>query len=160
MKNLIIKAVLVASIAFSSVFSLATNSAYATAISSFTRTCEKISVNSGILSATCKQPDGQSQNTQIDLNKYIGNSGGNLSWDGTNFSNSCSGVSLDNDTLVAECKKINGYRQSTKISLIERIENKNGNLDLISSSQEKGHIYSLENGDDWFYFEDQYTTGN
>ncbi|MFN6571648.1 CVNH domain-containing protein [Dendronalium sp. ChiSLP03b] len=63
----------------------------AMATGQFSFSCDKdnIQINGSILSTSCKKNNGDLQPTSIDLNKYIGNSNGTLSWNDTNFSKTC-----------------------------------------------------------------------
>ncbi|WP_332987291.1 CVNH domain-containing protein [Scytonema sp. PRP1] len=103
----------------------------------FSLTCDKdkIEINGSILSTSCKKSNGDSQQTSIDLDKYIGNLDGKLSWSDKNFSKSCKNIapaqllSTRQLVLVAECKTAAGdtYYPS-EIELDSHIVNIDGTL--------------------------------
>jgi hypothetical protein len=84
----------------------------AMATGEFSLSCDKdkIEINGSILSTSCTKSNGNSQETSIDLDKYIGNLDGKLSWSDKNFSKTCKNIApaqLLNTRqliLVAECQ--------------------------------------------------------
>ncbi|QUC21291.1 uncharacterized protein UV8b_05534 [Ustilaginoidea virens] len=82
-----------------------------------------------ILHASCVDNDGNSHDSQLDLDHYIGNSDGWFAWDGVNFSKTASNVQLQGSQLTAELATLSGEpRERQVINLDERIGNNNGQL--------------------------------
>ncbi|MFM6001809.1 MAG: CVNH domain-containing protein [Sphaerospermopsis kisseleviana] len=108
----------------------------AMATGGFSQTCKNIVLDGSILSAACEKADGYTlENTSIDLDGYIGNLDGTLSWGDHLFSLTCKSVGLGQSlsnrhyTLNAECKRRNGYTYiPTEIDLDAYIANINGEL--------------------------------
>ncbi|WP_414580984.1 CVNH domain-containing protein [Scytonema sp. PCC 10023] len=109
----------------------------AMATGEFSLSCDKdkIEINGSILSTSCTKSNGDSQQTSIDLDQYIGNLDGKLSWSDKNFSKSCKNIapaqllSTRQLVLVAECKTASGdtYYPS-EIELDSHIVNIDGTL--------------------------------
>jgi hypothetical protein len=109
----------------------------AIATGEFSLSCDKdkIEINGSILSTSCTKSNGDSQQTFIDLDKYIGNLDGTLSWGDKNFSKTCKNIapaqllSTRQLILVAECKTAAGdtYYPS-EIELDSHIVNIDGTL--------------------------------
>ncbi|MBN3908178.1 MAG: cyanovirin [Nostoc sp. NMS1] len=110
-------------------FNLVINNAWATG--QFSQTCENISVNGSTLTATCEKADGYTPSTtSINLNPYIANLDGTLSWDGEQFAQTCENVGLAGASrLRAECERADGQTYlGTYIDLNEHITNIDGTL--------------------------------
>lgn len=104
----------------------------------FSLSCDKdnIQLDGSTLSTKCQKSNGDSQQTSIDLNRYIGNQDGKLSWDDEDFSKTCKNIGLAQllNTrqliLVAECQSADrkSYYPS-EIELDARINNDDGTLE-------------------------------
>lgn len=105
----------------------------ALATGDFSNTCREINlVNQTTVRAICKRRDQSEQYTTTDLNRYIANADGQLSWDlnGGKFILTCQQPNLlgEIQRLGAYCKKRNGATQITFINLNEHIANIDGFL--------------------------------
>ncbi len=110
-------------------FSIAIANAWATG--EFSQTCENISVEGSILTADCEKADGYTlSTTTIDLNPYIANLDGTLSWDGDKFALTCDNIGLaGRNRLRAECERADGVTYlGTYINLDEHVANIDGQL--------------------------------
>ncbi|MBD2602942.1 cyanovirin [Scytonema hofmannii FACHB-248] len=108
-------------------FDLFTSNAWA--LGDFSKTCRDASVSGSTLRASCEKANGGFTPTSIDLNPYIGNIDGSLSWNDKNFIETCRGTALKSgSTLTAECKKRNQDFVGTSINLDDHIANIDGNL--------------------------------
>ncbi len=104
----------------------------------FSPTCdnEKIEIDGSTLSASCEKRNGDSQETSIDLARYIGNLDGKLSWGDKDFSKTCKNINLaqllstKQLIIVAECQPaVGGDSYSpTEIELDAHIANIDGTL--------------------------------
>jgi hypothetical protein len=115
-------------------FNLVINPAMATG--QFGKTCQDVQLNGSILSASCKRIDGTYEATKIDLDNFIGNLNGTLSWDDHLFSLTCKDVGLSQSlstreyVLNAQCEKVDGKTYvPTEINLDEDIANIDGLLE-------------------------------
>ncbi|KAF9174867.1 hypothetical protein BGX21_010660 [Mortierella sp. AD011] len=98
---------------------------------SFSTTSTNVRLEDGhILVATCTDADGNSHESKLDLDDFIGNDNGWFAWDRENFSHSAKDVRLrDGYFLIAELpKRDGGYRETQGIDLNQRISNDNGKL--------------------------------
>jgi hypothetical protein len=110
----------------------------AMATGEFSLTCdnEKIEIDGSTLSASCEKRNGDSQQTSIDLNRYIGNLDGTLSWGDKDFSKTCKNIGLaqllstKQLILVADCQPaVGGDSYSpTEIDLDAHLANIDGTL--------------------------------
>lgn len=108
----------------------------AMATGQFSLTCENIDLSGSTLSATCETTDGDLSETSIDLNQYIGNLDGILSWDDQDFSQTCQDVALaqllgsKQLILVANCQPADGgdTDHPSDIELDAHIANIDGTL--------------------------------
>jgi hypothetical protein len=105
----------------------------ASATGQFSKTCDDINIEGSTLSATCQTIDGDYQETSINLDKYVGNLDGKLSWGDHDFSQTCENVavaqSLKGEYQVAgKCKTKAGAYTQTELGLDARIANIDGNL--------------------------------
>lgn len=112
-------------------FNLVVNNASATG--QFSKTCKDINIEGSILSASCKTIKGYYQETSINLDAYVGNLDGILSWGDHNFSLTCDNVALAQSLrgeyeVVGKCKTIAGDYNQTELALDAHIANINGNL--------------------------------
>lgn len=115
-------------------FNLVVDQAKATG--QFSQTCYDINISGSTLSATCEKADGYTpKDTSIDLDQYIGNLDGTLSWGDEKFSLTCENIGLAQLlssrqlVLSAKCEKRDGitYDQSD-IELDDHIANIDGTL--------------------------------
>ncbi|KAK2593565.1 hypothetical protein QQS21_008740 [Conoideocrella luteorostrata] len=84
------------------------------------------------LHATCYDNEGNSHDSQINLNEFIGNSDGWFVWGGENFSDTAQEIELEGSTLSAYLKPVDGSdRERQGIDLNEKIGNENGQLVFI-----------------------------
>jgi hypothetical protein len=90
--QVLLRATLVFLLAFFVSFNLVVDKAMATG--QFSLTCEDITLDGSTLSAMCETRNGDQKETSINLDKYIGNLDGTLSWDDHNFSQTCSDLGL------------------------------------------------------------------
>ncbi|NER01780.1 MAG: cyanovirin [Okeania sp. SIO3C4] len=94
----------------------------------FSGSCSDSYVSGAILSSTCKNNQGGTNPTEIDLNLYIGNVNGKLVWQKENFIATCSSTQLvGSSVLVAQCEGPGG-KVPAQINLDERIGDNNGYL--------------------------------
>ncbi|NMG06876.1 CVNH domain-containing protein [Brasilonema sp. UFV-L1] len=108
-------------------FNLVTDNAWA--LGKFSRTCENISISGSKLSASCEKANGGFNQTSINLNPYIENVDGKLTWQPSNFIETCRGTGLSgSNVLKAECKTRNQNFVSTSINLDDHIANIDGKL--------------------------------
>ncbi|MEB3357256.1 MAG: CVNH domain-containing protein [Synechococcales bacterium] len=92
-------------------------------------TCDDIHVGGSFLSAMCEKADGYTmKETEIDLDDYIGNLDGELSWGDHLFSLTCYDIYTDTDILSANCLDREGYIVPTELDLDDHIANIDGNL--------------------------------
>jgi len=105
----------------------------------FAQTCVNVYVHNIYekteLYASCKSKAGDYKDTSINLDPWIGNDHGNLTWDNhyNYFSRTCGWMILSNDykILYAKCQKyVDGKRllNDTSIDLNAKITNKDGVL--------------------------------
>jgi len=94
----------------------------------FSQTCTNISMHGSKLVAHCRRIDQSYKKTAINLDRYIGNINGVLSWDDGNFSQTCRNVHARGGVLKAVCERRNGSLKKTSIDLDEGISNINGSL--------------------------------
>ncbi|MDZ8235626.1 MAG: CVNH domain-containing protein [Nostoc sp. ChiQUE01a] len=109
-------------------FNMAIANAWATG--QFSQTCQNISVEGSTLTADCQNADGYTvSTTTIDLNPYISNLDGTLSWDGDKFALTCDNIGLaGRNRLRAECERADGETLGTYINLDEHLANIDGQL--------------------------------
>jgi len=110
----------------------------AMATGQFSLSCDKdnIELDGSTLSTKCQKMNGDSQQTSIDLNRYIGNLDGKLSWGDENFSKTCKNTGLaqllntKQLILVAECQSADrkSYYPS-ELELDAHITNYDGTLE-------------------------------
>ncbi|KAI5854963.1 Cyanovirin-N [Tricharina praecox] len=100
---------------------------------SFHLSSEEICVEDNrILVGRLRKEDGSLNETQIDLDQFIGNNNGHFQWDGEGFSGSASNVHFSIEgggevpVLRANLRDENGEEKSADINLAERVQNHNG----------------------------------
>ncbi|KAJ5089035.1 hypothetical protein N7532_007719 [Penicillium argentinense] len=87
-----------------------------------------------ILKTVLRDADGEEQDSELDLNQFIGNNDGSFAWDDKNFQESASNISLTREgdeeipVLRATLGTVEGEEQEADINLAERIGNDNGTL--------------------------------
>ena len=94
----------------------------------FSQSCHSISVDGNQLSAICRTTDQREVETGINLDQFIGNIDGNLTWGESDFSLSSSKMYMDGSILFALCKKMNGDEKPSGLNLDAAISNIDGNL--------------------------------
>jgi len=101
----------------------------------FSQTCFDVTINGSVLSAQCEKINGSYQPTSINLDAYIGNLNGVLSWGDRNFSLTCADAAVAQSLstrqleLAAKCEKADGYTlNQSDISLDTHIANIDGTL--------------------------------
>ena len=114
---------------------------------SFSESVDNIRLHQGyLLRANCQQEDGEWRESQIDLNRIIGNEDGKMIsqssgkstnrslgwfvWGAENFAESADEIQLEGGSyLTANLpKRDGGFRERQGINLNERIANENGRL--------------------------------
>ncbi|KZZ88473.1 Cyanovirin-N [Moelleriella libera RCEF 2490] len=100
---------------------------------SFAQTSTEYWLEDGhILHAYCQNADGDSVQSQIDLNGFIGNSDGWFEWGGVDFTETAENIQLEGSRLTAELYTVEGgTRERQGIELNDRIGNDNGQLSYI-----------------------------
>ncbi|MCG5060772.1 MAG: CVNH domain-containing protein [Limnoraphis sp. WC205] len=108
----------------------------AMATGQFSKTCEDIKLDGSILSASCERIDSSHQDTSINLDNFIGNLNGSLSWGDHLFSLTCKDIGLGQSlstreyVLSAQCEKADGKTYVlTEITVDEDIANIDGLLE-------------------------------
>ena len=131
--NFLLKVTLVFLFACVISFNLVVDRAMATG--DFSQSCADIKLDGSSLSAECRKINGAYENTTINLDDYIGNLDGTLSWGDHLFSRTCKdiylGQLLSNREYVinASCEKRDGYTyEATEINLDDHIANIDGAL--------------------------------
>jgi hypothetical protein len=98
--------------------------------SSYQNSCNGISISGNLLSANCRDRNGQFRQSSLRL-KGIENINGALTVTSSdrvsNFQLSCNSIFIRRNVLSATCKKMNGNLEQTSITL-NGIENINGAL--------------------------------
>ena len=94
----------------------------------FSNSSSNIYLNGTNLCATCLDSQGNKHDSSIDLNNYIGNIEGTLTWGESNFAGSSSNFSLSGAVLSAECSDSDGNTHHSSINLNNYISNQEGAL--------------------------------
>lgn len=94
----------------------------------FSHTCRDISIDGGQLSAICRTQDQRERNTAINLDRFIGNIDGRLTWGERNFSHSSRDIYVDGNRLEAICRAMDGSERQSSLNLDRAISNINGKL--------------------------------
>ena len=94
----------------------------------FTNSSSNIYLSGTTLYATCQDYDGNEHTSSINLNNYIGNIEGTLTWGESNFAGSSSNFSLSGAVLSAECSDSDGNTHHSSINLNNYISNQEGAL--------------------------------
>ena len=133
--SLLLKIVIVSLLFFTASFNFGVDQAMATGQFSLSCDPNSIVINGSILSTACKKSDGDLQQSSIDLDQYIGNSGGILTWGDKDFSKSCKNIapaqllSSKKLVLVGECETATrDTYNSSEIELDTHLANINGLL--------------------------------
>ncbi|KAF6818380.1 cyanovirin-n family protein [Colletotrichum plurivorum] len=102
---------------------------------SFHASAQNIRVDDGhILRAELANGDGEWQETEVNLNDFIGNNNGSFEWGGAGFADSAEDIhfSLEGDDNVpilrARLFNVEGEAIDADVNLAERIGNDNGNF--------------------------------
>ncbi|WP_287310364.1 CVNH domain-containing protein [Moorena sp. SIO1G6] len=107
-------------------FGVFANNAFA---GNFSQTCYDSSVSGSILSSICQRMNGSWQPTAINLDEYIENIDGGLTWQYGNFSQTCYGTGLSTPSVMAsECLTRDQRLVPTSINLDQHIANIDGTL--------------------------------
>ncbi|QSZ35385.1 hypothetical protein DSL72_008255 [Monilinia vaccinii-corymbosi] len=100
---------------------------------SFHLSAENIRIDDNhILRARLRNEQGDWQDSELDLNNYLGNQNGMIHWDGQNFSHSAENVTFSIEgggqvpVLRAFLRSVDGEEFSRDVNLAERIRNDNG----------------------------------
>ncbi|RDW70979.1 cyanovirin-n family protein [Coleophoma cylindrospora] len=100
---------------------------------SFHLSAEDIRIDDGhVLRARLRNEGGELVDTEIDLDRYIGNSDGRFEWEGQGFSQSAENVEFSIEgggevpVLRANLRNVEGEIIPCDVNLSERIENHNG----------------------------------
>lgn len=96
----------------------------------FGNSSSNIYLSGTTLHASCKDSQGNSHNSSLNLNTYIGNSEGSLVWGASNFAASSSNISLSGTTLHADCKDSSGKSHHSSLNLNSYISNIEGKLSV------------------------------
>ena len=97
----------------------------------FSNSCGSIRINRGstTLRAVCRRKNGTQINTSLNLNPFIGNVNGKLTWGSSNFALTCGPVNLINLSFIStQCRAKNGNLVTTTLNLNEKIANDDGRL--------------------------------
>jgi hypothetical protein len=96
---------------------------------SFSHSSNNISVDSsGYLTASCRRIDGSWNDSSINLNNYIGNIDGHLTWGESNFAQTSQNISVSGGTLYASCQRMDGSWNDSSLNLDNYVTNNDGNL--------------------------------
>ncbi|OOQ89022.1 Cyanovirin-N like protein [Penicillium brasilianum] len=108
---------------------------------SFHASATNIELEDGhILKATLRNSEGEEVDSELDLNKIIGNNDGSFQWGGENFQDSAEDIEFSRDerddgeaipVLRAQLGNLEGENVSADINLAERIANEDGHLVFI-----------------------------
>jgi hypothetical protein len=108
------------------------NATQASGCGNFVASCNGISISGSTLSATCKDKNGNSHFTELDLNPHLANVNGVLE-PGSNYIATCSseGGSEEGSSFIifADCKQKNGNVVSTSFNVNNNVANINGQLE-------------------------------
>ena len=97
---------------------------------SFSHTSREIHISpKGILTASCSKFDGNWVNSSINLNNYISNEDGVLTWGGSGFADNSKDLYVEESMLKAKCQKRDGSWNDSSINLDYFIGNDNGTLE-------------------------------
>jgi hypothetical protein len=97
---------------------------------SFSHNSKDIQISpKGILTASCIKFDGNYVNSSINLNNYISNEDGQLTWGGTGFIHNSNDIRIEENTLKAMCQKSDGGWVESSLNLDYFIGNDNGILE-------------------------------
>ncbi len=102
-----------------------------TSSSNYQNSCRNIRVDETTLSARCRQVNGGSNRTSIQI-RGIENRNGTLTYlsdatDSSSYQNSCRNIRVSQTFLSARCRRVNGGSNTTSIR-IRGIENRDGTL--------------------------------
>ncbi|MBD2212825.1 hypothetical protein H6G27_23550 [Nostoc linckia FACHB-104] len=103
--------------------------------SSYQHTCENISIDGDVISATCQRRDGSWNETSLSL-RGIENIDGILEvtdpYSPSSFQLSAMNISIDGDLLSATCQRRDGLWNESSL-VLNGIENIDGNLEYTGS---------------------------
>lgn len=94
----------------------------------FSNSSSNIYLSGTNLCATCRDSQENEHTSSINLNNYIGNIEGTLTWGECNFAASSCNISLRGSTLSAACDDSNGISHYSSINLDNYISNIEGTL--------------------------------
>ena len=95
----------------------------------FSETCQNMTLDGSILKARCRNGAGSWVDSQIDLNRYITNHYGDLSWENNgNYKMTSSACVVHKETLHCDADDGQGNKPMSFINLDEHITNDNGSL--------------------------------
>ncbi|KAE8163790.1 Cyanovirin-N [Aspergillus tamarii] len=100
---------------------------------SFHESAEEVNIRDGhILFARLRNEEGEFQDSEINLNEFLGNNNGSFEWEGENFAESAEDISFaiegDGEVPVLRALLLNGDGEPVEddINLSERVFNRNG----------------------------------
>jgi hypothetical protein len=110
---------------------LLSNATQASGCGNFVASCNGISISGSVLSASCRDRDGNSHFTQLDLNPHLANINGVLE-PGSNYIATCTsqGGKEEGSSFIifARCAKENGNVVPTSFNVNNNVANINGQL--------------------------------
>ncbi|CAM6045845.1 unnamed protein product [Sphagnum compactum] len=110
---------------------LLSNATQASGCGNFVASCNGISISGSLLSATCRDENGNSHFTELDLNPHLANINGVLE-PGSNYIETCTsqGGSEEGSSFIifAECRQENGNVVPTSFDVNNNVANINGQL--------------------------------
>ncbi|OGM46109.1 cyanovirin-N [Aspergillus bombycis] len=105
---------------------------------SFHLSAEDIEIRDNhILFARLKDEDGEFQESEINLDDFLGNNDGSFEWDGENFSGSAENVRFEIEgdgevpVLRADLFNESGEAVGSDVNLSERVINENGHFAFV-----------------------------
>ncbi|KAF9917149.1 hypothetical protein FBU30_000926 [Linnemannia zychae] len=85
-----------------------------------------------IVTATCKNDSGEEVETEIDLDKYLGNANGDFKWGSDSFWDSSELLDITGTIFSAELDTGDGHTfKPSSVDLSEKIVNRNGQLTYV-----------------------------
>ncbi|CAM6036299.1 unnamed protein product [Sphagnum compactum] len=114
------------------------NATQASGCGNFVASCNGISISGSTLSATCRDENGNSHSTQLDLNPHLANINGALQ-PGSDYIETCTSQGGDEEgssfIIFADCKQENGNVVPTSFDVNNNVANINGQLEWLNCNQ-------------------------
>lgn len=82
----------------------------------------------GQLTAVCTTVDQRERDTEINLDRFIGNIDGELTWGEHDFSRSSRNIHVNGNKLIAVCRTMSGRERKSVLNLDHAMSNINGKL--------------------------------